>query len=48
MQSADPKTVAKAVVRQAKLAKLVDHMSGDAAGSQQLAGAGITKVPLHR
>ena len=45
MQSTDPKTVAKAVVRQVKLGDMVDHMSGDALGSEQLAGAGITRVP---
>jgi hypothetical protein len=45
MQGADPKTVAKAVVRQAKLGKLVDHMSGNEVGSEQLANAGITNAP---
>jgi hypothetical protein len=45
MQSTDPKTVAKAMVRQVKLGKVVDRMSGDAVGGEQLASAGIIKAP---
>ena len=45
MQSTDPKTVAKAVVRQVQLGDMVDHMAVDKNGIELLTNAGITKAP---
>jgi hypothetical protein len=45
MQSTDPKTVAKAIVRQVKLGNTVNHMAGDKFGSELLANAGINQPP---